>query len=122
MTTPTHEQEYAAVDWHGECLHFDQDAQGIVTISRPPFETVFNDQEMIEITQFINEYRSRPHTPTPTLPDEVCRICEDCRVKHDTAIRNAALDDFALWVKTEWVQGSIKDYKEEIRTTQQEQP
>ena len=32
---------------------------------------------------------SRPHISTPTLPDEVCRICEDCRVKHDTAIRNS---------------------------------
>jgi len=32
---------------------------------------------------------SRPHISTPTLPDEVCRICEDCRVKHDTAIRKA---------------------------------
>ena len=36
--------------------------------------------------------------------------------QHDTAIRNATLDDFAQWIKTEWVQESIKDYKEEIRT------
>jgi len=33
--------------------------------------------------------RSRPHTQPPTLPDEVCRICEDCRVKHDITIRKA---------------------------------
>jgi len=35
------------------------------------------------------QFRSRPHTQPPTLPDEVCRICEDCRVKHDITIRKA---------------------------------
>jgi hypothetical protein len=53
-----------------------------------------------------------------------CRVCgmivdPDEFVRHDAAIRNAALDDFARWVKTEWVQESIKDYKEELHTKEQ---
>ena len=54
MTKP--QRKYEAVDWHGENLRIDQDENGYVTISRPPFETVFNPCEMEEISQFINGY------------------------------------------------------------------
>ena len=43
--------------------------------------------------------------------------CTDCQ-KHDDEIRQSSrdtvLDDFAQWVKTEWVKESIKDYKAEL--------
>ena len=79
---------------------------------------------------------SRPHTPTSNPCEEQgctdienCdEICEHSRIyspawvkQHDTAIRNATLDDFAQWIKNKWVQESIKDYKESLRT-QQEKP
>jgi hypothetical protein len=47
------------------------------------------------------------------------RRCHKDLSSHDTAIRNATLDDFAQWVKTEWVQESIKDYKETLSTKEQ---
>ena len=31
-------------------------------------------------------------------------------------ISDKVLEDFGVWIKTEWVQESIKDYKEELRT------
>jgi len=38
----------------------------------------------------------------------------------DQEIRDKVLDDFAQWVKTEWVQESIREYKAELRSSRQE--
>ncbi len=54
--TPHPQREYEPVDWHGEHLHIDQDKNGRVTVSHPPFETHFDAEEMREISQFINKY------------------------------------------------------------------
>lgn len=39
--------------------------------------------------------------PSPQLPDEICRICKDCREKHDSAIRNATLEQAIKWLKSQ---------------------
>jgi hypothetical protein len=80
-------------------------------------------------------YRTRTHTSTPALPDEICRICEDCRAKHDTAIRNATLDDLSTLIfmdndhrsyiseigRMVYEEGEIQNYIESLRTPK-EQP
>jgi hypothetical protein len=53
------ENKFQSVDWHGQFLHIDQDEKGFITISRYPFETVFNSEEVNEIHQFLNEYHKK---------------------------------------------------------------
>jgi len=82
-----------------------------------------------------HDTRARPHTSTPTLPDEVCRICEDCRAKHDAAIRNAIIKELEQSFRGEtvtknghtsrkelWTQKQIGMKIESLRTPTQEQP
>lgn len=61
----------------------------------------------------ITEYRNSAHYAHGFTAEYGC-------ASHTSAgIAEKVLDDFAIWVKTEWVQESIKDYKAELR--QQEQ-
>jgi hypothetical protein len=63
---------------------------------------------------------SRPHNSTQNLHTcshkEIRNGVEFCHYYDSptdpATIRNQMLDDFAQWIKTEWVQESIKDYKE----------
>jgi hypothetical protein len=117
------QKEYESVNWHGENLEIDQDKKGFITISRPPFETVFNPAEGEEISQFIHEYRSRtapspqetplPHIPTPCsylyiegmnvhcqdsyFPSRVnCHHCVNWRCWDITNIRETAIRNATL--------------------------
>jgi hypothetical protein len=65
--------------------------------------------------------KTRPHTSTPALPDEICRICEDCRAKHDTAISNATLDDLYLNYKKRYVEDAIDEIRRSRRSPQKPQ-
>ena len=51
------DSQHEVIDWHGPNLHIEQDEKGFLTISRPPFETVFNNDEVNEIAQFMRQYR-----------------------------------------------------------------
>jgi hypothetical protein len=58
MTSPnSNSPSHVVVDWHGPNLRIQQDEKGFLTISRPPFETIFNNDEVQEITQFMRQYR-----------------------------------------------------------------
>lgn len=46
---------------------------------------------------------------------QLCGCASHSTAKSEQEIREQVLDDFAQWVKTEWVQESIKDYKAELR-------
>jgi hypothetical protein len=51
-----------------------------------------------------SDYQSEGDTISKELALE---LCIDARKD----VRDKVLDDFACWIKTEWVQESIKDYK-----------
>jgi len=122
MTT----KEYEPVDWHGAYLHIDQDKEGFITISRPPFETVFNAEEGEEIKQFIEKYRPSLYgcnlntiSPTPNcfgqwqgLDSEKCKTCNIWGYCADleartAAIRNQTLDGLCNVDLTYYVWGDI---------------
>ena len=68
---------------------------------------------------------TKPHPlePSTTLPYIHCPHCGMLIigvVKSDKC-SDKVLEDFGVWIKTEWVQESIKDYKEELRTKEREQ-
>ena len=102
MTAPAPQPEYVSVNWHGETLEIDQDKEGFITISHPPFETIFNAEEGEEIKQFITKYRPA-HSPTDKkILEELEWTKEHERIlmqriiqmeKEIATIRNATLDE-----------------------------
>ena len=77
--------------------------------------------------------RSRPHTSTPEplqsckyIAGALCVVCDDSICKfyplhnHDTAIRNATLDDLYLNYKKRYVEDAIDEIRRSLRT--QEHP
>ena len=77
-------------------------------------------QGYVDLDFVCQAIRSRPLIRTPTLPDEVCRICEDCRVKHDTAIaaqaREKVLCELLAFIHPDSRAGCvIKEYLESLR-------
>ena len=101
MTPTSPQKEYTPVVWHGKCLHIDQDKEGFITISHPPFETIFNAEEGEEIKQFITKYRPAPSPTDKKILEELEWTKEHESIlmqriiqmeKEIATIRNATLD------------------------------
>jgi hypothetical protein len=80
----------------------------------PIFNQDFVDLWYIHELRFIKELR--------TNPDEICRICDDCRKKHDSEIRNATLDAVERGIRNipQTHFASVMDLIESLRTKEQQ--
>jgi hypothetical protein len=67
-------------------------------------EPIFRSQSELVGCASHSDFQSERDTISKELALE---LCIDARKD----VRDKVLDDFACWIKTEWVQESIKDYK-----------
>jgi hypothetical protein len=63
---------------------------------------------------FCNDGLHEPWTRQIPNHMEIASFCE-LPSHSDAKSSDKVLDDFGVWIKTEWVQESIKDYKAELR-------
>ena len=65
--TPPAPQEQQRIDWHGKYIHVRQEVDGLLVVSRHPFESIYYPDETKELVQFFREYHSRLTPSTDAL-------------------------------------------------------